>query len=163
MRRLASVMVALALVAVGVGSADAKAARVGVQAPRFRIDALNGGNIDLARYRGKPVFLNFFATWCAPCKLELPYIVKAYPNYRGRVAFVGIDELDSPVEVKTFVKRMGMGYTIGIDQGEAAAEYLDGSIPVSVFIDSKGVIRAVNRGYLTPQRLLQDLGLIAGH
>jgi thiol-disulfide isomerase/thioredoxin len=162
MRTVAAFFAAVIFLSMTTPSSAARAV-VGAAAPRFRIDDLEGGKVDLLALRGRPVFLNFFATWCAPCKLELPYIVKAFPNYGGRVTFVGIDEQETPEAVKAFARRMGIGYTVGIDEGNVAADYLVGAIPVSVFIDASGTIRAVNHGYLTPGLLRQDLGIISGH
>lgn len=138
-------------------------ATVAAPAPEFRIDALDGMKIDFAEYRGRAVMLNFFATWCPPCKLELPYIVRAYPSFASRVAFLGIDEQESPSAVEGFARKEGMTYRLGIDQGNVAARYGVGAIPVSVFVDAGGIVRAINRGYLTPTLLRQDLGLIATH
>src|SRR5580700_1097391 len=80
----------------------AAAVRVDAPAPAFRIDAVDGGKIEFARFHGRPVMLNFFATWCPPCKLELPYIVRQYPAYARRVVFLGIDEQESPGAVTAF-------------------------------------------------------------
>jgi thiol-disulfide isomerase/thioredoxin len=144
-------------------AASGPIARVGAPAPEFRIDALDGTKIDFAQYHGRPVMLNFFATWCPPCKLELPYIVRSYPAYASRVAYLGIDEQESPKAVEAFARKEGMTYRLGIDQGNVAAQFAVGAIPVSVFVDAGGIVRAINRGYLTPTLLRQDLGLIAGH
>jgi cytochrome c biogenesis protein CcmG, thiol:disulfide interchange protein DsbE len=146
-----------------VGSALAATVTVGKPAAAFRLEALAGGNIDSSRLHGRPVLLNFFASWCPPCKLELPYIVRAYPLYASRVAFVGVDEQESATIVSAFARREHISYEIGIDEGRAAADFGVGAIPVSVFIDRGGIVRAINRGYLTPTLLRQDLALIAGH
>lgn len=138
--------------------------KIGRPAPRFALDSLDdAGKITLERYRGRPVFINFFATWCRPCKLELPYITKRFAQSDGGVAFLGIDEGESASAVAEFDQDMGISYTVGIDQGNVAADYLVEVIPTSVFIDRHGVVRAINRGYLTSERLEQDLTLISGH
>jgi|SRR5579863_5835159 len=166
-RRLDSIIVAaVSAIAVISGSAPRALAAhvaVGMPAPPFRLEALSGGNIQSSRLRGRPILLNFFASWCPPCKLELPYIVRSYPAYAARVAFIGADEQESAAVVTAFAKREGISYAIGIDEGRAAADFEVGAIPVSVFIDRRGIVRAVNRGYLTPTLLRQDLALIAGH
>lgn len=137
--------------------------KVGGPAPSFIVHGLDGSRISLGAFRGQPIFINFFATWCPPCKLELPHIVDRFGQYRSSVTFIGLDEQETPDAVKAFVKQMGMAYTIGIDEGNVAAAYLVQAIPVSIFIDRAGIVRAINRGYLTPTLLQQDLTLIAGH
>lgn len=146
----------------GPAAADSNV-RVGNAAPDFRIDRVDGQKISLRDFRGRPVFLNFFATWCPPCKLELPSIIAQYQTYGHHVVFLGVDEQESPEAVLAFAKDMGMRYDLGIDQGNVAAAYLVQAIPTSVFIDKTGIVRAVNRGYLTPSQLQQDLTLIAGY
>ncbi|MDQ6825313.1 MAG: redoxin domain-containing protein, partial [Candidatus Eremiobacteraeota bacterium] len=64
-------------------------ASVGKTAPAFAVTDVNGKKVLLRQFAGHPVFLNFFATWCPPCKLELPEIVKRYPQYKDRVIFLG--------------------------------------------------------------------------
>jgi len=159
-----ALLLALAvLCGIGAPAAADQHVDVGRAAPAFRIQGLGGQSISLDQFHGRPVFVNFFATWCPPCKLELPFIVQEYPHYKNDVEFLGIDEQEAPDAVKAFVQHAGMSYTIGIDEGNVAAAYLVSAIPVSIFIDKQGIVRAVNRGYLTPQTLRQDLRLIAGH
>lgn len=116
----------------------------------------------LRQFAGHPIFMNFFATWCPPCKLELPEIVKRYPQYKDRVIFLGLDQEESPDLVRPFLKQYAIPYEIGIDQGQVAAVYGVQAIPQSVFIDKHGVVRAIWRGYLTPTKFAENMHLIAG-
>jgi cytochrome c biogenesis protein CcmG, thiol:disulfide interchange protein DsbE len=165
MTRFAAALIA-GLVAI-LGAQNAATAsthfRVGQPAPHFAVDSLDGGKITSDKFQGRAVFLNFFATWCRPCKLELPYITKQYAQSSSGIVFVGVDEDESATAVAAFDRLMGITYTVGIDQGNVAAEFLIEVIPTSVFIDRHGIVRAINRGYLTAERLEQDLSLISGH
>ncbi|MBV8667680.1 MAG: TlpA family protein disulfide reductase [Candidatus Eremiobacteraeota bacterium] len=152
-------LVALVVTSIGPSRA-AQIAQIGKAAPAFSYTALDGKRQTSAQFRGRPVFVNFFATWCPPCKLELPNIVKDYPAYRGRVIFLGLDQEESPELVRPFLKQYEIQYQIGIDEGQVGADYGVAAIPQSVFIDRHGVVRAIWRGYMPPKILSQNLALI---
>ena len=135
-------------------------ASVGKPAPAFAVTDVNGKKVLLRQFAGHPVFLNFFATWCPPCKLELPEIVKRYPQYKDRVIFLGLDQEETPDLVKPFLTQFSIPYQIGIDQGQVAAVYGVQALPASVFIDKSGIVRAMWRGYLSPQKFVEDMKLI---
>ena len=142
-------------------SSAAQLASVGKPAPQFSFTDLDGGRRTLGDFAGKPVFLNFFATWCPPCRLELPRIVKSYPAYKNTVVFIGLDQQESPDLVAPFVKQFSIRYTVGIDEGPAAAAFGVAALPESVFIDRHGVVRAIWRGYLPAGVFARDMALIA--
>ena len=162
MRKFVAALVALIALSSPAVAAQ-RPAEVGQPAPAFSLNALRGGKISLAQFRGQPVFLNFFATWCPPCKLELSFIVARFHQSGRSVAFVGIDEQETPQAVASFVQTMRIAYNVTIDPGNVASAYLVAALPASIFIDKNGIVRAVHRGYLTPQLLEQDLTLISGH
>ncbi|MGH7707993.1 MAG: TlpA family protein disulfide reductase, partial [Vulcanimicrobiaceae bacterium] len=136
--------------------------RVGAAAPRFIVDRLTGGVISSAGLRGKPAYINIFASWCPPCRQELPAVVGAYSKYRGAVAFLGVDEQEPAVAVRPFVKAMKLTFDVGLDRGQMAATYGASSIPESIFIDRRGVVRAIVHGPISSTTLANDLALIAG-
>jgi thiol-disulfide isomerase/thioredoxin len=129
--------------------------------PRFALDTPGGAKIFSARYRGKALFINFFATWCRPCKMELRGIADQYPRFSGAVAFLGVDEEEAPDVVAAFTREMGVGYDVAIDQGNVAADFSIRTIPESIFVDRSGIVRAVNLGMLTQGAMLHDLALIS--
>jgi thiol-disulfide isomerase/thioredoxin len=135
-------------------------AEVGKPVPQFSFTGLDGNKITLQRFAGHPIFVNFFATWCPPCKLELPHIVKSYPAYKARVVFIGLDQEESPDLVKPFLKQYSIQYLVGIDEGQAGADFGVAAIPQSIFIDKHGVVRAIWRGYMPPKTFAQDMALI---
>lgn len=159
MRRI--VCAALAAVALFSGPALAdERAQIGKPAPAFAATTVDGNKVLSRQFAGRPVFMNFFATWCPPCKLELPNIVKHYPEYKKNVVFLGFDQEESPDLVKPFLKQFGISYTVGIDQGQVSASYGVAALPQSVFIDKNGIVRAIWRGYLPPATFLKDMQLI---
>ncbi len=135
-------------------------AQIGKPAPQFAFTALDGNRLTSTQFSGHPVFLNFFATWCPPCKLELPNIVKSYPTYKARVLYVGVDQEESPALVKPFLKQYSIDYLVGIDQGSVADAFGVAALPQSVFIDRSGIVRAIWRGYMPPNVFASDMALI---
>ncbi|MBV9102929.1 MAG: TlpA family protein disulfide reductase [Candidatus Eremiobacteraeota bacterium] len=142
-------------------SPEAVTVVIGKPAPRLVANALDGKAFGENAWHGHALFVNVFATWCAPCRREIPMLVAAYPHYRRRVVFLGIDEKESPNRVAVFVKHMRIPYLIGIDTGELAATYGAGAVPHSLFIDAHGVVRGIWNGPLTRAELERQLMTIA--
>jgi len=137
-----------------------KRVALGQSAPAFELKDLDGAFVSLQQFRGKPVFLNAFATWCPPCKEELPEIVRRYPRYKDKVVFIGIDEQEDAELVKPFVKRFKIPYRVVLDPGPVAESYGLTSLPESFFIDKTGVVRAIYRGFMTPDVIEKNLGKV---
>jgi cytochrome c biogenesis protein CcmG, thiol:disulfide interchange protein DsbE len=89
---------------------------------------------------GSPVLLNFWASWCVPCRDEAALFRRAARQYRGRVEFVGVDIKDSHSDAIAFARRHGLGYTLVTDRGEIAPRYGLTGQPETFFIDSSGVV-----------------------
>src|ERR1700730_5701902 len=142
MNRIAAALIAGLVAVLGIQHAATGSPhlKVGGPARHFAIDSLDGGKITSDKFQGRAVFLNFFATWCRPCKLELPYITKQYAQSSSGIVFVGVDEEESAASVAAFDQLMGIKYTVGIDPGNVAADYLVEVIPTSVFIDRHGIV-----------------------
>jgi cytochrome c biogenesis protein CcmG/thiol:disulfide interchange protein DsbE len=153
---------ALLAVAQPLSAAADVALAVGKPAPPIALLSVAGKSVTLAQFKGRPLYVNFFASWCQPCKLELPFIVKQYPAFKSRVTFLGIDELESPAQVTTFAKQIGIPYLIGLDPGPAGSSYEIESLPKSIFIDKNGIVRAIWRGYITPTIFRQNMEVITG-
>ena len=115
-------------------------AAIGKKAPDFTLQTLTGERFNLAEQRGRPVFLNFWATWCSPCLAEMPDIEKLQQTLGDSILIVGID--DEPADtVREFVQNRGYTWTFVLDpDNEVARTYNVSVIPTSVFIDAKGVI-----------------------
>jgi len=133
-------------------------ATVGDAAPPFFLDTLGGGTLTIHALRGHPALINVFATWCPPCKMEVPALVKASRTHPG-VRFVFVDEQETPAQVTRFVHRYAVASTVAIDGGAFEATYGVGSIPTTFVLDAHGVVRAIHRGPLTShdvERMLSD-------
>jgi len=110
-------------------------------APEFTLADLHGDNVSLADFRGKVVILDFWATWCPPCKQEIPDFINLQSKYASKgLQVVGI-ALDEPDKVKSFARENGMNYPVLLGNDQIAALYggIDG-IPTSFIIDRKGDI-----------------------
>ena len=133
------------------GSQSTGRARVGSPAPDVQLVALDGKRLSFAAYRGRPVWVNFFATWCPPCKDELPEIERRYQRLRRQgLVVLGVDQQEAPALVKPFMARFGLRYPVVVDQGQGAITYDLIALPTSVFIDRGGVVRFIQIGEMTP-------------
>ena len=134
----------------------------GARAPDFTASYLNEpGTFTLSSLRGKPVLLNFWASWCEPCKDETPLLQEAYERYNGRVEFVGIDTRDSRTDALKFVDELGVTYPQTIDEGERLyTQYGLTGQPESFFIDQDGVVVKHIPGALVENDLYQYLDVL---
>src|SRR6266508_5628701 len=143
----------------GKGLAAAVASNQTPSAPSFALPRLDGkGTVTLASLRGKPVVLNFWASWCEPCKDEAPLLQRAHVRYGSRVAFVGVDAQDFRVDGRRFVRRYGLTYTNLHDgEGSTLGRFGVTGFPETWFVDARG--RIVDRvvGPVTEQTLAEGL------
>ena len=125
-------------------------AQVAQLAPDWTMPLSTGGTLSLSSLRGKPVYLNFFATWCPPCQDEAPFINKMQQQYAGRGLQVGgIDELEGASQAEGFRKRFHLVYPAVVDSGKLQRQYLINGLPVHVFIGRDGVIRKIVAGEMS--------------
>jgi len=122
---------------------------VGALAPDFTVPALEGGDITLSSYRGRPVLLNFWATSCRECRAQMPYFQAVYEEAKGEgLALLAINLGEGRARVQSFVREQELTFTVGLDLDAAVARaYRVGPpLPASFFIDRQGVIRQVAIG-----------------
>ena len=133
---------------------------IGRTAPNFRLVSLDGTTIDLADLRGHPVVVNFWASWCIPCRDEAPLLTAAQQRYAPRnVAFLGIVYQDSAASAQTFVDRYAISYPSLLDpDGRTALDYGVYGIPETYFIASDGTIRDKQIGPLDAVSLERQIG-----
>ncbi len=140
------------------------APRLGYLAPDFTLEDLTGQKVSLSSFRGKPVFLNFWASWCPPCRQEMPELQEFHQRYGEQIALVGINWGETADTVREFLARMGVTYLNLLDpRGTAFVLYKLTGIPESFFIDPEGYVRGVWIGPLTVEQLVQGfarLGLL---
>lgn len=129
---------------------------VGYQAPDFALPRLIGdGTLELSKLRGKVVLVSFWASWCGPCRLEVPALETAWKQYQGKDAvFIGISLDDTAEQADGFLRRHPVSYEMLLDAGGRAVgdPWRAMSIPMTVLIDKQGVVRQKHIGY-TPSSL----------
>ena len=135
------------------------AAEVGRAAPDFRLARLGGGELRLSDLRGRVVLLNFWATWCAPCRQEMPEFVRVYAAMHEQgLEIVAVDLQEAPGPVQSFADEFGMRFPTLFDRsGQVARTYRVNQLPVTLLIDRDGVIRAARYGPVTPEYLNEEL------
>ena len=121
--------------------------RVGFSAPDFELSGMDGNTVKLSDFRGKVVFLNFWASWCPPCKAEMPAIQKftsVYPPEQVAILSVNATNQDNLEDVRTFIAEYGLTFPVLLDiDGSVNRNYQIQALPSSFFIDAKGEIRKV--------------------
>lgn len=119
----------------------------GFLAPDFTLDLLDGGKMTLSELRGHPVMLNLWATWCLPCRSELPAIEKTYQRYKAAgliVVGLNMTSQDSESVVRDFVQEFELTFPIVLDRdGSVSALYQLLGLPSTFFIDQNGIIHSV--------------------
>ena len=116
---------------------------LGRPAPDFQVDELNGKQkFSLSEFKGKPVILNFWASWCAECRTEAIILENFYKKYGKKLAIIGIAIQDSPQKAKTFARHFSKTYLLALDDlsGNIALDYGIYGVPETFFIDPKGNI-----------------------
>ena len=122
-------------------------AKINEVAPNFRLSDTDGGTITLSDLRGKPVLLNFWATWCGPCRSEMPEMQSVYERLGGRLTILGVDLDETREEVLDFKEELGVTFPTVIDQGQTVFHHYSAfGLPATYVIDADGVIRNVKFG-----------------
>ena len=117
--------------------------RTGKRAPSFTLASLSeaGRPLSLDSFRGRPLVINFWASWCIPCRTEMPLIEQAYRSEGGKVQFLGIDSNDTTGAAQSFAKQVGVTYPVVFDgTGDVAINYGLFGLPTTIFISPSGTI-----------------------
>jgi peroxiredoxin len=134
---------------------------IGSPAPDWQLETLSGQAHRLAQFRGRAVVLNFWATWCAPCRMETKWLAELYAKYKPdglEVLGVSMDEASDRAEVVRFAKFYGVNYSIFLHGQTVATDY--GGIqylPQTFFLDRTGKIVNVTRGIQDKETLEEDI------
>lgn len=140
-------LVAAFVMVLAVGAAACAQAKIeaeAVPAPEFSLEDLQGNTLTLASYKGKVLILNFWATWCPPCRREIPDFIEAYKELKDKgleILGVSVDDLSADA-VREWTQKAGMNYPIAMATAKIIADYQPGEfIPATIIIDRHGSIR----------------------
>ncbi|KZZ86460.1 thiol-disulfide oxidoreductase ResA [Bacillus sp. SJS] len=138
--------------------ANKERVKVGSEAPDFVVTDLKGESHQLSDYRGKGVLLNFWGTWCEPCKREMPYMDNQYEHYKNLgVEIIAVNIAESDVAVNSFVKQYRLTFPIGIDKDrQILDEYGVKPLPTTFLIDKTGKVTDIVKGQQT-ERNIRDM------
>lgn len=147
-------------VAATTGGAPPPSPREGFSAPDFTLETLDGRQMTLSDLRGQVVLVNFWASWCPPCRAEMPAIERVYRSYKDlglEVLAVNTTNQDDVAAAAAFVQELGLSFPIPLDHtGAVSASYNLRGLPSSYFIDEQGVIRSVVVGGPMSEALVQS-------
>lgn len=167
---IAVLTVALALLLVPLGGSDPDEGPTSVgghplqgeAAPAIDLQTLDGQQMTLSELRGRPVLINFWATWCLPCRDEFPLMVEAYAAHEAdELEILGIVHDDTVEGARAFAADMGAEWPMLNDADDVAWEdYIGVGMPTSFFVDPEGIVRAFAIGGFTESGLAAQLGTI---
>lgn len=135
------------------------------EAPDFTVVDAEGAEVKLSDFEGKPVVLNFWASWCGPCKSEMPMFQQMYETYGEELTFVMVNLTDGSRETKdsaqAYIEEAGYTFPVYFDvDSEAIAAYYVNSVPVTYFIDAEGNLRAYGEGAMDEEIFRQGLDML---
>lgn len=137
-------------------ASDVEQPQKGFRAPNFKLKTLDGKTVELADNGGKPSFINIWASWCPPCKVEMPHIQEAYEKYGDRINFhmVNLTVSDDKNKMKEYLSSEGFTFPVLLDEkGDVADRYGVLSIPMTFAVDEKGVIVHKQMGAMSREQI----------
>ena len=152
-------ILALALMALFVSvPSQAAMPAVGSVAPGFTLQANNGKNIKLGELRGQVVMINFWATWCGPCRQEMPHLNRIHERYqKAGFILLGVNLDEQPEAAHAMVRKLAIGFPVLFDSGKRVSRLYDVSaMPSTILIDRDGRVRHVHRGYRAGHEVQYD-------
>jgi cytochrome c biogenesis protein CcmG/thiol:disulfide interchange protein DsbE len=139
------------------------APQIGHPAPDFSLNALDGGEVTLSDFRGQPIVLNFWATWCPPCRAEVPALQAASESFAGEAVILGVDVGENPATVQRFAEEHGVTYPVALDQSAQVAQaYRVRAFPTTYLIDERGVVVEIFTGPLNEPLIATRLNELSG-
>jgi cytochrome c biogenesis protein CcmG/thiol:disulfide interchange protein DsbE len=135
------------------------AARVNRPAADFTLPLFGGGSVTLSSLKGKPVIINFWASWCPPCREEAPLLEDVWRRYRDRdVIFIGVNIQDRQADALAYISEFGITYPNGPDtSGKISIDYGVSGIPVTFFINSDGMVVSRWVGAISQRTLVSNI------
>lgn len=139
-------------------------ARLGQPAPDFKLKTLADTMVALAALKGRPVVINFWASWCPPCRLEMPLLIAAYREHREQgleVLAVNLTDQEHAKDIRRFVAEFAMPFPVALDQkGKVRGRYGLIALPTTVFVGSDGNVSVINSGPINAAILARHLTTI---
>jgi len=139
-------------------AATAKVATVGQPAPNFTLSTVDGKQVSLSQFKGKPVIINFWATWCPPCRLEMPALEEISHQAADKgFVLLAVNQEEDAATVKTFLTQNKYDYLSVLDlDGAVSAKYQVTGIPTSIFVDANGIVQEMHTGTLPDAQQFLD-------
>jgi len=135
-----------------------KAAKVGQPAPDFTLKTVDGQQVSLSQFKGKPVIINFWATWCPPCRLEMPALEEISKQAADKgFVLLAVNQEEDAATVKSFLTQNHYDYLSVLDRdGSVSTKYQVSGIPTSIFVDANGIVREMHTGTLPDAQQFLD-------
>jgi cytochrome c biogenesis protein CcmG/thiol:disulfide interchange protein DsbE len=132
-------------------------------APQLVVHELSGKITTMEQLRGKVVLVNFWATWCPPCRVEIPDFIKLQEKHGDRLQIIGVSEDDDPAQVQEFVKRMGINYPVVMATPELIAAYGGvAALPTTFVVDTEGRVVQKHLGLYSPEAYDREIRALTG-
>ena len=156
---LAAALVGVLFLGLGKDPAAIHSPLIGKPAPTFALREVGTGRtIDISAFKGKPLIVNFWATWCGPCWEEHPILVANARMLQPNVQFLGVVFQDSEEKIQSFLSQRGTAYPTVVDErGKTAIAYGVGGVPETFFLDRNGTIVAKHNGPIDADTLQANL------
>ncbi len=156
-------VLALVLANAGSDTAPSTSTSGGDPAPTFRLPDLRhqSEEVSLEQFRGRPVVLNFWASWCVPCRKEMPGLQEVSEEVHDRIAFVGVNHQDTRGEALKFLEETGVRFPAGYDpEGKTAIDFGLYGMPTTIFVSPDGRILERHRGEISKSELKRNIELL---
>ena len=152
------VLALLALTVTMLTASAPKVAKVGQPAPDFTLMTVDGKQVSLSQFKGKPVIINFWATWCPPCRLEMPALEEISHQAADKgFIILAVDQEEDAATVKSFLTQNQYDYLSVLDiNGAVSTMYQVSGIPTSIFVDANGIVREMHSGTMPDAQQFLD-------